>query len=243
MTTTTDAVEALVHSCEKYNYGKSASKEPRGESIIMADIIEKHLASQGFTITRAEPAPVGFDAAIKQLGEPDVATGHWSLDEGNLRWFVGQCKAEPKPITDEVLWEAVEYFHKRMSGLKKGDTVFLNLESLNIRLLVIEAAIDELSKRRAEPSPKVEMPDGFKYTPAQQAVWDWWCEHQKAPPVCDDLNNLVWQLDKIKSEPAMSEAELELDAKQLAIDCLGQGHFAVEQLKDEAMELAKKYRG
>jgi len=56
MTTTPDAVEALVHSCEKYNYGKSASKEPRGESIIMSDIIEKHLASQGFTIARAEPA-------------------------------------------------------------------------------------------------------------------------------------------------------------------------------------------
>ena len=39
--------------------------------------------------------PVGFEAAIKKLGEPDDATGHWSLDEGNLRWFVGQCKADP----------------------------------------------------------------------------------------------------------------------------------------------------
>lgn len=26
---------------------------------------------------------------------PDEATGHWSLDEGNLRWFVGQCRAKP----------------------------------------------------------------------------------------------------------------------------------------------------
>jgi len=107
MTTTPDAVEALVHSCEKYNYGKSASKEPRGESIIMSDIIEKHLASQGFTIARAEPAPVGFDAAIKQLGEPDEIN-HWSLDEGNLRWFVSQCRAEPSMSEAELEREARE---------------------------------------------------------------------------------------------------------------------------------------
>lgn len=107
---TTKAVDALVTACEKYNFGKAASKEPRNDSVIMAYILAENLSAQGFTITRAEPVP------------------------------------------------------------------------------------------------KVEVPDGFKYTPAQQAVWDWWCEHQKAPPVCDDLNNLVWQLDKLKSEPSMSEA-------------------------------------
>lgn len=41
------------------------------------------------------------------------------------------------------------------------------------------------------------VPEGFRYTPAQQAVWDWWCAHEKAPPLCDDLNDLIWRLEKI----------------------------------------------
>lgn len=87
-TTTPDAVEAL-HSA----LSRSSSVDDFSTGA-PAEVI-KHLNNQGFTITRAEPAPVGFDAAIKQLGEPDEATGHWSLDEGNLRWFVGQCRAKP----------------------------------------------------------------------------------------------------------------------------------------------------
>jgi hypothetical protein len=106
MTTTPDAVEALATAWGQFRYDNSVRllRDYGDESVpvritgkIFAEKMFSSLLSQGFTITRTEPAPVGFDAAIKQLGEPDVATGHWSLDEGNLRWFVGQCRAEPTP--------------------------------------------------------------------------------------------------------------------------------------------------
>ena len=85
-----EAVEALVKALISVD-------ETIKLDLIDATAVAFELKKQGFTISRAEP--VGFEAAIKQLGEPDVATGHWSLDEGNLRWFVRQCARKPS-MTD-----------------------------------------------------------------------------------------------------------------------------------------------
>lgn len=85
MTTTTDAVEVLA---DILRIGVNPSFRNQYEQY--ASFIVSNMVAKGFTIASSEP--VGFEAAIKQLGEPDDMN-HWSLDEGNLRWFVGQCKA------------------------------------------------------------------------------------------------------------------------------------------------------
>lgn len=66
-----------------------------------------------YAISRAEPAmttpeaPTAFDEAIKKIGAPDESNGHWSLDEGNLRWFVSQCQQVQTP-TPENVEEAID---------------------------------------------------------------------------------------------------------------------------------------
>lgn len=47
-------------------------------------------------------APTAFDEAIKKIGAPDESNGHWSLDEGNLRWFVSQCQQVQTPTPENV---------------------------------------------------------------------------------------------------------------------------------------------
>lgn len=94
-----------------------------------------------------------------------------------------------------------------------------------------------------------DVPEGYKYSEAQQIVWDWWCMHQNAVPICDDLNDLIWKLDALRRE-TMTEAELEREAEKLAqerLKIVGQPDIVFSTpclvTVDDAINLAKKYRG
>lgn len=105
----------------------------------------------------------------------------------------------------------------------------------------IKAALAELAERRAAepaPLPDVEIPEGFKYTPAQQVVWDWWCNHEKAPPICDDLNDLILKLDAIKTEQLPDDVVHDIFSRyeqgkvlKLDIDTIQHMAFDIEALR------------
>jgi len=118
------------------------------------------------------------------------------------------------------------------------------------------------------PLPDVEIPEGFKYTPAQQVVWDWWCNHEKAPPICDDLNDLIWNLDALKEGIICNLAAEKLRltySLQTCLDVIKEGlvsdtissatynsnpflatladHFSnAKQVAEDTLELSLKYR-
>lgn len=102
----------------------------------------------------------------------------------------------------EVIKEAVEALHAALSCTSSIGNFRVGTPAEVIKHLAAKGftitRIETSPSDTTYPAQKVEIPDGFKYTAAQQAVWDWWFEHQKAPPVCDDLNNLVWHLDALK---------------------------------------------
>lgn len=81
--TTQITLEALETACEKYLYGKAASKEIRTDSHVMAGIIAYELRKEGFTI-----APIAQPVADEKLREA-VLQFKSSLNNMNVKadWF------------------------------------------------------------------------------------------------------------------------------------------------------------
>jgi hypothetical protein len=91
-------------------------------------------------------APTPFDEAIKKLGAPDEADGHWSLDEGNLRWFVSQCQQVKAQATPESLEEALHLI-KDFPYEGDYDGLMLSVETIRTH---IAAQQSEVARLRAE---------------------------------------------------------------------------------------------